>query len=743
MNFTLEFKSISDLITQFRAITAKDSITPEAVGYILQRIASLAHDLSNPSIVADAESVVPEVTAQGVTICFNTRNKDGSLNSKRITIPVATNSNAGVISAEQFHNIAKALEEANKAKDIAETATSAAGNALTAASNAVNTAKAANTTAINAGNAAEAASKKALEASAAAQKALEQAFDVVKFTGLLPGVPSSWTHVADASGVKSTDSGYDVLYDSVNKRMMLLSVEDGKATYYTHWSDADKFGVGSGSFGSYYTFKPFEHKIYSNDKILYVYDGEQMIPFANLADASILQDAFDAAAVKTFDDLWTAIGGSTTNKSYTDPDGNLIGDKKSAYSQAVKYFIEHVKNDNTLQEGVINLGVVSSSAAAFDAAADKSITENVKVRQIRWRTSDDNSDGGHGDGGTIFQARRGNWFVTQWMMFEGVNRICKVRYITTGGNYSVSDWHNLIIGTDFVYDMINRMLKLRYPQPTTGGEGSVRDIFQIPLASTSYAGFMSPDDKLKLNGLSSDTATTTKAGLMSAADKKKLNEIGDASIGNGAHIGVMAIDGRIRVYGADKLIAAGYVPYVFRKAKIKGRFRMTYHGDIVETDRENVRLPQKKGWRVHGSYRAYRIVDGELQFSTNDKHFWSDPGEEFSGEVRYLVHPEVVYDKMTKGYELFVPYGRRRIYGGLTTDLRHGLRNLRIEYALAFGLPIESRYHPVTPADMITPLMTFSAIFSNAQDDENKWSAAQYWDEHPIYWDYKGWTFGN
>lgn len=176
----------------------------------------------------------------------------------------------------------------------------------------------------------------------------------------------------------------------------------------------------------------------------------------------------------------------------------LIADAKdkaeSAYNLA----------DNTYKisaEGVINLGVVESSTAAFNAAAAKSITENVKVRQIRWRTSDNNSDGGQGDGGTIFQERRGNWFVTQWMMFEGVNRICKVRYITTGGNYSVSDWYEITVGTEFVYDMINRMLKLRYPQPTTGGAGTVRDIFQIPEASTSYAGFMSAEDKIKLNNI--------------------------------------------------------------------------------------------------------------------------------------------------------------------------------------------------------------------------------------------------
>lgn len=38
---TIDTKSLTDIITEFRKITAKDAITPEAVGYIMQRIADL------------------------------------------------------------------------------------------------------------------------------------------------------------------------------------------------------------------------------------------------------------------------------------------------------------------------------------------------------------------------------------------------------------------------------------------------------------------------------------------------------------------------------------------------------------------------------------------------------------------------------------------------------------------------------------------------------------------------------
>lgn len=38
---TIDTKSLTDIITEFRKITAKDAITPESLGYILQRIADL------------------------------------------------------------------------------------------------------------------------------------------------------------------------------------------------------------------------------------------------------------------------------------------------------------------------------------------------------------------------------------------------------------------------------------------------------------------------------------------------------------------------------------------------------------------------------------------------------------------------------------------------------------------------------------------------------------------------------
>lgn len=664
----------------------------------------------------------------------------------------------------------------------------------------------------------------------AADAALAQAFDVVKFAGLLQDVPSSWTHVADASAVKSTDSGYDVMYDTVNKRLMLLNIIDGKATYYTHWSDADKFGVGSGSFGSYRTFKPFEHKIYSNDKILYVYDGEQMIAFANLADASLLQDAFDAAAVKTFDDLWIAIGGTTSNNSYTDPEGNLIGGKKSAYSEAVKYFVNQVKNIlsqdevDKLKEDISNLqGGSGAVAIKFAGIKEPEIfpLQSTIVLATNWRYDvffslehqtfylearwpDTFIIGQEPTRGEVV-ACFGSWpdckpmppfdsklemgyygTVADGAIVPHENRI----YVDKDGHLFVQNGNTLVSSILPVGDNStigdNVALKNIHMEvdPSTGilsvsnskGVSSMTmGIYNTIGSSNLIQSNVTLSDRAALNAHVVSYAATGLLSIRHVIDgsaysgMEHLNmggynvmgsnnklasniNIGDkVTIENGAifpaNIGIVIVDGRVRVYGHEKLMAAGYVPYVFRKAKIRSMFNMTREGEPVNGDRDGDRLLQKKGWRSHGSYRAYRIIDSELYFSLDGKRFWSKPDESlgFSRDAVDLVQPDISWEK--GACELRVPYGRKYINGGKASDAYYerGLRNLKIEYALAFGLPIDSAYRQVTPADMITPLMTFTVRFNNTGiyvDGEGFYSSAYLWYKKPKENRNVGWTFG-
>lgn len=150
---------------------------------------------------------------------------------------------------------------------------------------------------------------------------------------------------------------------------------------------------------------------------------------------------------------------------------------------------------STLLRGVRDLGVVSSSSKAFELAAEETITDDSRIRIILWRTSDVTTGGGSGDGGTIFQERRGSHYVIQWMMYEGAGRVSKSRLITTGGNRSVGGWKTIVMPSGMEYDASDSSVYGR----------SVMDarekLFTIPAATDSQNGLMPKGDKAKLDSL--------------------------------------------------------------------------------------------------------------------------------------------------------------------------------------------------------------------------------------------------
>lgn len=145
-------------------------------------------------------------------------------------------------------------------------------------------------------------------------------------------------------------------------------------------------------------------------------------------------------------------------------------------------------------DGVLNLGVVESESVAWSLAAERKVTENPAVREIRWRTSDEPQ---RGAGGTIFQSVHGNWYVVQTVLFGGGLSRCMVRTITTGGNYQVGPWQELVLPVRFEYNMASRVVSAQHMAMTTGFPGAdsrKKALFTLPLASLSVAGLMSSAD---------------------------------------------------------------------------------------------------------------------------------------------------------------------------------------------------------------------------------------------------------
>lgn len=64
----IDTKSVSQLITDFRALKAKDSITPESLGYILQRLADLLATAGNSETIAKIQTLLEGFRIAGYAI---------------------------------------------------------------------------------------------------------------------------------------------------------------------------------------------------------------------------------------------------------------------------------------------------------------------------------------------------------------------------------------------------------------------------------------------------------------------------------------------------------------------------------------------------------------------------------------------------------------------------------------------------------------------------------------------------
>lgn len=175
-------------------------------------------------------------------------------------------------------------------------------------------------------------------------------------------------------------------------------------------------------------------------------------------------------------------------------DMESLRDLAGRFFELENRFEEDMSTVLSAAEGVLNLGVVESESVAWSRAAEREVTENPAVREIRWRTSDEPQ---RGAGNTIFQSVHGNWYVVQTMLFGGERFRCRVRTITTGGNYQVGPWQDLVLPVGFEYNMASRVVSARHMAMTTGFPGAdsrKETLFTLPLASTSVAGLMPAAD---------------------------------------------------------------------------------------------------------------------------------------------------------------------------------------------------------------------------------------------------------
>jgi len=90
----IDTKSLTELITEFRAIQAKDAVSPESLGYILQRIVDLLSTAGTSETVTKIQNLLDGFKAAGQAICtFEQGAADRNnilVNSKEVDLATGT-----------------------------------------------------------------------------------------------------------------------------------------------------------------------------------------------------------------------------------------------------------------------------------------------------------------------------------------------------------------------------------------------------------------------------------------------------------------------------------------------------------------------------------------------------------------------------------------------------------------------------------------------------------------------------
>lgn len=178
----------------------------------------------------------------------------------------------------------------------------------------------------------------------------------------------------------------------------------------------------------------------------------------------------------------------------------------------------------------------------------------------------------------------------------------------------------------------------------------------------------------------------------------------------------------LQIRGANKLIRMGYRPYLFRLTT-KGVLSFKIHKDGVEKT-----LTKFRGWNMFGECNKYDIV----QFDREDimmvnphlifKQDEQNKGFKYPDKAFYNASALVKLNNGNPYYITIINWGRTQI-----APTRVGIdtpRNIRLDFAVAFGPAILKTSRKITPKDMVTPLVPFKvlirkSLWENTNNIEN------------------------
>ena len=231
------------------------------------------------------------------------------------------------------------------------------------------------------------------------------------------------------------------------------------------------------------------------------------------------------------------------------------------------------------------------------------------------------------------------------------------------------------------------------------GEQTELPPLAIRQATAERAGVMRAQQVIDLDNAKKDVSSIR----VQIAVINKLLGIGTSdTLYKDAQISCQAIDGKLHILGASKLMAQGFVPYLFRNVRKRNPFKLKWATDEQKAKKH---CPVKKGWAIMGSRYSVHVNGDIVEFSTNPHSLYCCKAEGYTTSPSVLVSRHVRKDGT-------VSFGLGRSSVSLADPKNPAKeRMVRITFGIGFAKPMNPGIASITPANLVSSLATFTIIY--------------------------------
>ncbi len=254
-------------------------------------------------------------------------------------------------------------------------------------------------------------------------------------------------------------------------------------------------------------------------------------------------------------------------------------------------------------------------------------------------------------------------------------------------------------------DRNNILVNSKEVDLSNGGIATRTNNLFIRQATTERAGAMRAQQVIDLNA-----ARNKIAEIVPLLEKiqAKLGMDGSKGLYNNAQIQVSVENGQLKIYGAQSLIADGYVPYLFRLTRKRNQWKDKI---ALEAGAEPKKYCDKrKGWNLYGSVYTLKVSGSTIAISTNSKYYFSQEAESYSSA------PSDFVKTFVRARDNAPCFGwGRSVVSLLDPKNPKKHRMIRLRFAIGFAKKILPGRSLITTANLVSSLAEFSLIYNPAQ----------------------------